>query len=201
MKIINSAVDEELDAGRLIKLELGCGQNARDGFYSVDILEIEGLDIVADLNEPLSLLPDNCCDEIYSMHAFEHVSNFLPLMRELHRIVKPGGKIEIIVPHFSNAYGFSDPTHVRFFGLYTMYYFVDVESQPALRKVPAFYSDLRFNVSSICIEFYQPRKFRFFMRWFSKWVNQSIKRPDFYELKLSGLIRARQIRYVLETGP
>ena len=68
--------------------------------------------------------------EIYSRHPLEHVRNFLPLMAELHRVTRPGGRIEIIVPHFSNPYGYSDPTHVRHFGLYTFFYFADEEDQP-----------------------------------------------------------------------
>jgi hypothetical protein len=36
--------------------------------------------------------------------------------------LEQGELIEIIVPHFSNPHYYSDPTHVRFFGLYTMSY-------------------------------------------------------------------------------
>ena len=57
-------------------------------------------------------------------------------------------RLEVIVPHFSNPRGYSDPTHVRFFGLYSFYYFCAAEDQPR-RKVPSFYCPARFRVQSL----------------------------------------------------
>ncbi len=200
MKILNSKLADDLAEGREVCLDLGCGPKAREGFYAVDQLELEGVDVLADLNEPLDLLEDNSVERIYSRHTLEHVDKFLPLMRELYRVVKPGGEIEIIVPHFSNVFGYSDPTHVRFFGLYTMYYFVAPENQPGKeRRVPAFYTDTRFKVKSVKIEFYR-------YTWLEKLigspcarlVNLSFAMQVFYERRLSGLLHAAQIRYILE---
>ena len=120
MRIINPSVLEDIKDNRPLLLDLGCGTLAREGFYGVDILEMDGVDILADLNKSLEGLPDNSVIEVYSCHAFEHIGNFPGLMTELHQIVRPEGRIEITVPHFSNGYGYSDPTHVRFFGLYSI---------------------------------------------------------------------------------
>lgn len=199
MKILNPNLKKELAEGKAIKIDLGCGKQARTGFYSVDHLEMDGVDVVADLNKPLNIFPTNCSDYIYSRHVFEHIQEFLPLMREIHRITKPGGTIEIIVPHFSNVYGYSDPTHVGFFGLYSMYYFVSPENQPKTRKVPAFYTDTRFQVKSLTIEFYQSGYIdKFLAPVFSKLVNYNIHTQDFYERRLAHLFHAWQIRYILE---
>ena len=124
MKILNSNLEEDLAAEKPIRLDLGCGKRPRSGFYSVDHLDMDGVDVVADLNKPLHLLPNDCSEYIFSRHTLEHIHELLPLMREIHRITKSDGTVEIIVPHFSNVYGYSDPTHVRFFSLYSMYYFV-----------------------------------------------------------------------------
>ncbi len=199
MKILNPKLESDLAEGRSVRLDLGCGKNARNGFYSLDHLEMDGIDVVADLNKPLHLLPDGCSDYIYSNHVLEHVHEFIPLMREIHRITKPGGTIEIIVPHFSNVYGYSDPTHVRFFGLYSMYYFVSPEHQPKIRRVPAFYTDLRFRIKALTIEFYRSGVIdKFLAPVFSRIVNRSISTQDFYERRLAYLFHARQIRYLLE---
>lgn len=199
MKILNSKLENDLAEGRAIRLDLGCGKSARSGFYSVDHLEMDGVDIVADLNKPLHLLPRDCSEYIYSRHVFEHIHDFLPLMREIHRITKPDGIIEIIVPHFSNVYGYSDPTHIRFFGLYSMYYFVSPDCQPKRRKVPEFYTDARFRVKSLTIEFYRSSIFdKLLAPIFAKIVNFNIYTQDFYERRLSYLFHAWQIRYVLE---
>lgn len=199
MKILNPKIEIDIASKKPLKLDLGCGQNPRQGFYSVDHLEMDGVDVIADLNQPFQLLPDNCVEHIYSRHAFEHVQEFLSLMREIFRITKPRGTIEIVVPHFSNVYGYSDPTHVRFFGLYSMYYFVSPENQPKLRKVPAFYTDVRFRVNAIKIEFYRSGRLdKLFSRIFYKLVNRNVSAQDFYERRLSHLFHAWQIRYLME---
>ncbi|MDZ8120414.1 class I SAM-dependent methyltransferase [Pontiella agarivorans] len=198
MKILNKKLQEALEQGGKIKLDLGCGQGPVEGFFAVDHLEMDGVDVVADLNEPLDLLPDNSVDEIYSRHCFEHIDNFLPLMKEIHRVVKPGGKIEIIVPHYSNVLAYSDPTHVRFFGLYTMYYFVSPEHQPKKRKVPSFYSDIRFQIHRIKIEFYRYTFFeRLSVSLIKRLVNLSFGNQFRYERRWSSLFHASQIRYLM----
>ncbi len=201
MKILNPNLKNDIDSGTPLKLDLGCGQRPRSDFYTVDNLEVDGVDLVADLNKPLDLLPDNCTEYIYSHHVFEHVHEFLALMREIHRIILPGGTIEIVVPHFSNVYSYSDPTHVRFFSLYSMYYFVSPENQPRKRPVPTFYTDTstRFLLNSLSIEFYRKGVIdRIFAPLFKRTVNINIHTQDFYERRLSSLFHARQIRYIME---
>jgi len=196
MQFLNPKISRDLEEGKSIKLDLGSGGPGREGFYSVDLLPLKGVDIVADLNRPFSLLCDNCVDQIYSRHALEHVREFLPLMRELYRITKPGGELEIIVPHFSNVYGYSDPTHVRFFGLYTMYYFVPEDSQPKLRKVPSFYTDVKFRIESVRIEFDRLGIIDMMLApLLSMVVNRSLSWQDFYERRLANFFHASQLRY------
>jgi len=137
MRIINPKVQDAIDSGQGLRLNLGCGLRRRDGFFGIDHVQLPDTDILADLNEPLSRLPDGSVAEIYTRHTLEHVRELLPLMAEIHRVCRPDARIEIVVPHFSNPYFYSDPTHVRHFGLYTFFYFADEEDQPQ-RKVPAF---------------------------------------------------------------
>lgn len=199
MRIVNPDVKRDLESRNPLKLELGSGGEGRKGFYAVDHLELDGVDIVADLNKPLDLLPDESVDYIYSRHTFEHIHEFLPLMRELYRVIKKNGTIEIIVPHFSNVYGYSDPTHVRLFGLYSMYYFVSSEYQPDKRKVPAFYTDIRFIIKSIKIEFYKLGMIdRILAPLFTKIVNRDLFMQDFYERRLSSFFHAWQIRFIMK---
>lgn len=188
----------DIRADRPLKLDLGAGgPSGRQGFYSVDMLPLEGVDIAADLNQPLDELPDNSVGEICTRHALEHIANLLGLMAEIHRVTRPGGRIEITVPHFSNAYGFSDPTHVRFFGLYSMYYFVDPENQPP-RKVPAFYSPARFRVESILLDFYYDDFLdRLLTPLVRRLVNRSLRWQEFYERRLSSLFHAAEITYAM----
>src|SRR5688572_30374219 len=149
VRLLNPQIRHDLDQGKPLRIDIGSGPRPRPGFYALDQLELEGIDIVADLNEPLDELPDNCAEHIFSSHTLEHVQKLLPLLAEIHRIAKPRALIEIIVPHFSNPYYYSDPTHVRFFGLYTMNYFVDVQKQPEVWRVDTFYSKIRFEMEQV----------------------------------------------------
>lgn len=197
MKIVNPSVELDIEKKVLINLNLGSGVYHKSDYYSLDHLPLEGVDILADLNESLTLLPDNCVRKVFSHHVLEHVENFIPFMGELHRVVKSDGVIEIVVPHFSNVYSFSDPTHVRFFGLYTMYYFSLDKDQPT-RKVPSFYADFKFRVELVKIEFYKDTIFEhLFMPLFSKLVNLNHGCQNFYERRLCSLFHASQIRYIL----
>jgi SAM-dependent methyltransferase len=198
MKIINPQVQSDLELGRPLKLDLGGGARGREGCYTVDRRALDGIDILADLNEPLDLLPNDCAELIYSRHVLEHVRELLPLMKEIHRITRPQGRIEIIVPHFSNPYAYSDPTHVRFFGLYTMYYFVAAEHQPKLRRVPAFYSDVRFSVEAIKIGLLRRSVIdKLLLPPFARWINSRFYWQDFYERRLCRCLPAEQICYQL----
>lgn len=164
----------------------------------MDQLELPGVDVVADANRPFDELPDNSVTEIYSSHTLEHVPELIPLMREFHRIVSRNGRIHIVVPHFSNPYFYSDPTHVRFFGLYSMCYFVSETEQPGIRKVPTFYTDLRFHLLDVWIGFYARSRLGVLTkRLLRKCVNCSWGTQDFYERHLCWSIPAWDVRYTL----
>lgn len=203
MEILSQELQSSLDRGVPVKLNLGSGGNAHElnDYYEVDLLPIEGVAVVADLNKPLDLLPDESVSHIYSRHCLEHIENIMGLMQELHRVMTPDGVAEIIVPHFSNPYYYSDPTHASFFGLYTMYYFCDSEDQPS-RKVPAFYTDIRFVVEEVRISL-GPRGWlrRLVFPKLGSRINRSLKMLEWYERSLCWLFPASEIRYVLRKKP
>lgn len=195
MEIINHLLFKELKQGRALRLDLGCGNKKREGYYGVDINQMEGVDIVADLNKPLDELPDNCVIDITSYHVFEHISNLLGLMAELHRITKHDGQIEIIVPHFSYPPAYSDPTHVRFFGLYTMCYFSE---EQFTHRVPTYYTPVKFRILSIEIRFKRIGIDRLFAPLKEKLVNLNKRYQETYERFFCWICPALEIRYVIQ---
>ena len=81
-----------------MKLNLGCGDDILKEFTNIDIRDIKGIDIIHDLNKPLTV--DNV-DYIKAIDILEHFS-----WRDTDRIfgywvdaLKVGGKIEIFVPN------------------------------------------------------------------------------------------------------
>jgi SAM-dependent methyltransferase len=143
------------DDNRPLIIELGCGQKKKTDRVTIDKVDLPHVDIVADMEDGLSFLPDDSVDEVHCRSVFEHIQNFESLMREIVRVLKRNGKAYVFVPHFSNPFYYSDYTHKRFFGLYTFYYFVDAEHQ-LKRKVPNFYTNIRINIISQKLVFRSP---------------------------------------------
>ena len=178
-------------------VELGCGPCKKAGRIGVDMVDLPGVDIVADLEQGLPFFEDDSVDELHARSLMEHVDDFPMLMREIMRVMKKGGKVHIFVPHFSNPFFYSDYTHSKFFGLYTFYYFVDQDKQ-LRRKVPTFYGDLRVEVVSLKLLFRSRfRGIRLFRRLFEKLINRNTWLQEFYEENLCYAVPCYGIDVVL----
>ena len=105
------------------KLNLGCGQFKKDGFINLDMSELCNPDILHDLENIPYPFKNGAFDLIEADHVLEHLSDPFRVMGEIHRILKPGGKLVIKVPHFSRA--LSHPQHKRGFDITFPYYFDD----------------------------------------------------------------------------
>lgn len=199
MKIVSPELQEMLEQKKPVAIEFGSGDRPRDGFFHIDLVEMDRVDVVADLNDPLSCFPDDSVIEIYAHHVLEHVRNFIQLMQEVHRVCMRDSTVTIVVPHYSNQLAYSDPTHVRFFGLYTMCYFVERVFQPFKRKVPDFYIKEKFLLCEVVDDFEPKNTFlgRLFTRRVQLFINANPKRQEFYERYLCRFFPVASVRYVL----
>jgi ubiquinone/menaquinone biosynthesis C-methylase UbiE len=181
-----------------VVVELGCGPRKQSGRIGVDRLALPGVDIVCDLEQGLPFFPDNSVDEIHSTSLLEHVADLEGLMREIWRVLKPTGKKHLFVPHFSNPYYYSDYTHQRFFGLYTLQYFSKSQTYFE-RKVPDFYHNIDFTVLDVSLEFYSPWMSRGVVKRVAyKLFNLNPWWQEFYEENLCYLIPCYGIRATLQ---
>ena len=200
MKIVNDRILEDFKANKLISLNLGSGYEKKEGFYNLDIHEGLGIDMVADLNLPLDEVPDNSVSRIYSNQTFEHVENLFGLLSEIHRITVKGGICEIIVPHFANPYYYSDPTHVRNFGLFSMHYFTNEEHQWK-RKVPSYYSKTKFILKDAKIMFFNDTLVdHIFANVLGPLVNLSRSSQFIYERRFSWIYPPSNVHFLLEVS-
>lgn len=88
-----------------LKIDLGCGSNKHPDHLGVDLKRHEGVDIVASIcNDIPGLLP-GCAELVRCHHVFEHLhqSDFTKAIREVARLLQPGGKFIFAVPHPSCA--------------------------------------------------------------------------------------------------
>jgi SAM-dependent methyltransferase len=180
-----------------VEIEIGCGPDKLPGRIGVDHLALPGVDVVANLEEGLGEFPSHCADIIHARSVLEHVVDVGGLMAEIHRVLKPGGKFRVFVPHFSNPYFYSDYTHRTFFGLYTFYYFVEPEEQ-LRRKVPVFYGSTRYKVESLRLTFSgRGRLSRPFKKLVERLVNSSSRFQEIYEANFCYLIPCYGVDAVL----
>lgn len=94
-----------------VRLNLGCGQFPMQGFFNVDHDPNSGADFLFDLGHPAEyhVFPSGHFELIVMDHVLEHLDDIFPTMRQLHRMLAPGGRLEIRVPHFSR--GITHPEH------------------------------------------------------------------------------------------
>lgn len=84
-----------------MKLHLGCGKRYIPGYVHIDAIDYPHIDHIATIDN-LSFLPDNSIEVIYNCHVLEHFKRkeVDHVLKEWHRILKPGGLLRIAVPDF-----------------------------------------------------------------------------------------------------
>jgi predicted SAM-dependent methyltransferase len=99
------------------RLNVGCGNQRKPGWIGIDKVQTPAVDIVRDLARGLPF-EDSSVDEIYCDNVLEHIGppeDFVFVLNEFYRVLKPGGLATIIVPDARSQGAWQDPTHVRAF--------------------------------------------------------------------------------------
>lgn len=104
------------------KLNLGCGADVRNGFVNVDRVKLQGVNIVHDLNKFPWPFKDNEIDYILCDQVLEHLNDIPKCLRELWRISREKGVIQIGVPHYAAPGAWFDLTHKHPFGWMSLDY-------------------------------------------------------------------------------
>lgn len=169
-----------------LKLKIGAWQKL-DGFKTVDIDESLKPDYVASVEKlPIK---SNSCDWVLCDSVLEHCVNPDIALKEMLRVCKRNGMIEIMMPHFSAVGLWHDLQHKRG----ASYFMFDSTN----------YTNMEFYVFSkqIMIEgrsLYAPNKNT---RWHSifmaaEWVANRF--PRLYEYWLCNIIRADSVHFKLK---
>jgi SAM-dependent methyltransferase len=90
----------KLDTSKL-RLDVGCGSNKKGEFLGVDLVKTKATDVVADsTNLPIK---DGCFDYVYSRRCIQHVKDDTQALKEIYRVLKLYGRLELIV---ASLYGY-----------------------------------------------------------------------------------------------
>ncbi|MEW5975558.1 MAG: methyltransferase domain-containing protein [Acidobacteriota bacterium] len=120
-------------------LDVGCGLNKLPGSVGLDIVPLEGVDVVHDLNQFPYPFEANTFDGVRIIHVIEHIQSIPRTMEEVHRISKPGAQVQIVTPHHSDASSWQDPTHIWHLNSRSFDCFEDT-------SITSYYSKARFKV-------------------------------------------------------
>lgn len=182
-----------------VSIELGCGSSKKEiTAIGIDVLDYDCVDIVGDALEVLASFPEQSVQHVYSFHFLEHVADLDKFLCELERIVKPGGELDFVVPHFSNPYYYSDYTHRHFFGLYTFSYLT--ANRFFRRSVPTYNRANKFDLAGVKLRFRSARPFygrHVIKLMLGKLINSSNYLREFYEENLCYLLPCYEIEYHL----
>jgi SAM-dependent methyltransferase len=164
-------------------LDVGCGSKKYPGAIGIDISADTDADVVHDLDVVPYPLEADAFDQILLQDVIEHLREPYMVMRELHRIGRPGARVHLRTPHFSSVLAYGDPTHRHAF------------SAAAIRALaePGFahYTPVRFRVLHVTLDLWTP----FRLLGVQRLANANI---DMYERYFAFRFPAMNIRAELE---
>lgn len=102
-------------------LDLGGRFARRSGFESVDVKDA---DVCCDLNGRWPFA-DSSVGVVRAFDVFEHLRDSLHTMKELYRVLAPGGWAFVQVPSTDGRGAFQDPTHVSFWNENSFRYYTE----------------------------------------------------------------------------
>jgi predicted SAM-dependent methyltransferase len=85
-------------------VNLGCGPGAAPGWLNCDLRALPGVDLLMDLRRGLPLAAASV-DCVAGIHVLQDLAwhEVAPALRELHRVLKPGGVLRLAVPDLDKA--------------------------------------------------------------------------------------------------
>lgn len=171
-------------------LHIGCGESKLPGALGMDILKLDGVDVVHNLDKTPWPIPDNDVDLIFAHSVVEHLSDIVAFIEESHRVLKPGGRLVVAVPYFRSVDSYTDVTHKHFFTSKSFDYFLKNSGQLSGYS----YTDKLFK--KIGFWYGWPHESRnVFVRFFKDFI---YKHRDFYDQYLSLLFPMKILIWELE---
>jgi SAM-dependent methyltransferase len=104
-------------------LDVGCGINKYPGSLGIDINRSTAADVICDLDRFPYPFADRSFDQVRAIHVIEHLTDVIRAMEEFYRLTRPGGRVRIETPHYTDFSSFCDPTHKHHLNSFSFRYF------------------------------------------------------------------------------
>jgi len=195
-------IEPKKSTKKLLKLDLGSGARPYKDYLGVDNAINNKLVEKKDVLIFLKSLSKNSVSHIYSRHYLEHTDSdkFLKILREIDRVLIKNGEMIFTVPHYSNPFFYSDPTHKTFFGVHTFSYLC--ETSCLKRHVPGYASIKGWHLIDLRVNFVPMLKIRFFGFRFpfvsdllNILVNSHSRLIELFERYLASILSIYEVRY------
>jgi SAM-dependent methyltransferase len=184
----------ELSPGKV--LDVGCGWNKTPGAIGMDANPKTHADVIHDLGSIPYPFADNEFDQVVCRHVAEHVPDVMGFVAELHRVTKPGGRILIVTPHYSNPDWATDPTHRNHFNSYSFNCFVED------RQLFPFYTDVRLKPLRTHVSLanvWRAIGLELIVNLDERWPRFRFTRK-FWEFYLSMIFRGKELQFLFEVA-
>ena len=169
-------------------LDVGCGINKYPGAIGIDRNPRSRADVICDLDRLPYPLAGGVFDQVRAVHFIEHTHDVIRTMEEFHRLLKPGGRIIILTPHYTDFSSFCDPTHRWHLNSFSFRYFGEDHAGFG------YYSAIRLREISVHV------KLLALWRWlgFEFLVNASRRFRRFWEHYLCFVVRGKVMDFEFE---
>ncbi len=104
-------------------LDVGCGINKYPGSIGIDRNPRSKADVLCDLDHIPYPFATSSFDQVRAIHFIEHSIDVVRTLEEFHRLVRPGGRIVVVTPHYTDFSSFCDPTHRWHLNSFSFRYF------------------------------------------------------------------------------
>ena len=168
-------------------LDVGCGVNKLPGSIGIDRNPASRADVICELDHFPYPFRDSSFDALQAVHVIEHVSDVMKTMEEFHRLVRAGGEVLIVTPHYTDFSSFCDPTHRWHLNSFSLRYFGEDNAGYG------YYSNVRFEEILVHV------KLLALWRWlgFQFLVNTFPRYRRFWEHYLCYVVRGKVIEWRL----
>jgi len=169
-------------------LDVGCGINKKPGSIGIDRNARTKADVLVDLDHFPYPFRDSSFDGLQAIHVIEHVSDVIRTMEEFHRLVRAGGEVCLVTPHYTDFSSFCDPTHRWHLNSFSLRYFGEDNAGYS------YYSHARFEESSVYVKLLALWRYL----GFELLINWSPRIRRFWEYYLCYIVRGKVIEWRLK---
>jgi SAM-dependent methyltransferase len=168
-------------------LDVGCGPKKYPGAIGIDIHPATQADVLCDWSRGLPFR-ESQFDEVRLIHVIEEVNDIFKTLAEVHRVAKPGAKVIIVTPHYTDHASYCSPAHRWHLSSFSFWFFSD-QPREYDYYAPAQFRERRVTVH--LLQLWQVLGFEFL-------VNHSRRFRRFWEQYLSFVVRGKAITFELE---